>query len=61
MLRIGLKDPRGSGTNLTIFDCLTTEFLYEPSEAFCYEEDGKVWEFVEEWDFLRPGSGPDWL
>ena len=61
MLRIGLRDPRGSGANLTVFGCLTTEFLYELSEAFCYEEDGKVWESVEEWESLRPGSGPDWL
>ena len=61
MLRIVLRDPRGSGTNLTIFDCLTGVFLYEPSKAFCYEEDGKVWELLEEWESLRPGGGPNWL
>lgn len=60
LFRISFRDPRGSGINVGLIDCIFNEYLVEPSDIFCYEEDGSEWDFWEEKDSLIPGRNFDW-
>ena len=43
MMRVSYRPTEGSGINLDVADCLNERYLYEPSEIFSYEDDGKEW------------------
>jgi len=51
--RIGCRGPGISAINLCVIDCLSKEVLCNPSEIFCYEEDGRSWGWNEENQYLR--------
>ena len=55
VLRISFRDPGHSGINLVVADCVERKFLYDPSEVFLYEDDGRNWGAWEEND-LWPGA-----
>ena len=56
MLRISFREPGYSGINLMVADCVERKFMYDPSEVFSYEDDGKNWGAWEENDLLPRGS-----
>jgi len=51
--RIGYRDPKFSGINLRVVDCLSKEVLYNPFSGFCHREDGRSWCWNEERQSLR--------
>ena len=55
VLRIAFRDPALSGINLMVADCVKGRFMYDPSETFSYEDDGREWGAWEEND-LSPGG-----
>lgn len=55
MLRISFRNPTNSGINLMVADCVEGRFMYDPTEFFSYEDDGKEWGAWEEND-LHPGG-----
>lgn len=60
-LKIGFRDPRGSGINVNTIDAIANTVLSDPSELFCCEEVGRYWDFSEEFQSLQPIGGFDWL
>ena len=57
-LNISFRDPRPRGICLTMWDCISRQYLMEPSEVFCYEDDGRLWDPWEESPTLQAVSGP---
>ena len=47
-LRISFRQPKHEGINLMIADCVERRFMYDPSEVFSYEDDGREWDAWEE-------------
>ena len=60
MFRISFRDPRGSGINVGLIDCISNQLLFDPSEIFCYEDEGSEWDYWEESDSLITGNNFDW-
>ena len=58
MLRISYRPQEGSGINLELADCVIRRVLYEPSENFTYEDDGRAWEGGEDVDRELWDGGP---
>ena len=56
VLRMSFREPRGSGINLMVADCVERRFMYDPSEVFSYEDDGREWGAWEENDLFPGGS-----
>ena len=56
MLRVSYRDPRSSGINLMLADCVRRVYMYEPSEIFSYEDEGKEWDAWEHNETLRDGG-----
>lgn len=48
LMRITYRTTRGSACNLYVYDCVRETTLYEPSEIFSYEDDGRAWEAWED-------------
>ncbi|MCJ1455255.1 hypothetical protein MMC28_005609 [Mycoblastus sanguinarius] len=56
MLRVSYRDPRYSGINLALADCVRRMYMYEPSDYFCYEDEGKEWDAWEHKESLHDGG-----
>lgn len=56
MLRVSYRDPRYSGINLGLADCVRRVYMYEPSEIFSYEDEGKEWDAWEHGESLLDGG-----
>ena len=56
MLRVSYRDPRYSGINLVLADCVRKVYMYEGSEIFSYEDEGKEWDAWEHSETLRDGG-----
>ena len=56
LLRISFREPGYSGINLMVADCVERKFMYDPSEVFSYEDDGRDWGAWEENDPFPGGT-----
>ena len=56
VLRISFRENEHSGINLVVADCVKRRFMYDPSEIFCYEDDGRNWDAWEEKENLFNGG-----
>ena len=55
VLRLTFREPH-SGVNLMVADCVKRRFMYDPSEVFSYEDDGREWDAWEEKEDLFNGG-----
>ncbi|CAF9911428.1 MAG: hypothetical protein ALECFALPRED_007320 [Alectoria fallacina] len=56
MLRVSYRDPIYSGINLVLADCVRRVYMYEPSEIFSHEDEGKEWDAWEHSETLQDGG-----
>ena len=56
VLRISFREIEHSGINLAVADCVNGRFMYDLSERFSYEDDGREWEAWEENEDLFVGG-----
>ena len=57
MMRITYRATEGSGIDLCVADCVREKRLWEPSEIFSYDDDGRAWDGWEDDDeSLREGT-----
>lgn len=47
MMRVSYRDPGHSGINLMVADCVRRHYMFEGSEIFSYEDDGRGWDAWE--------------
>lgn len=45
-----------SSYNLAVADCVRKQYMFEPTEMSCYEDDGSQWDAWEDSDTLRDGG-----
>ena len=47
MMRVSYRDSGHSGINLMVADCVKRHYMFEGSEIFSYEDDGREWDAWE--------------
>ena len=61
MLRISCRDPVSNVSAPCVINCIGEAIMYPPPGVYWNDEDGRHWDFREEWESLRFDSGLDWL
>ena len=61
LCRVSFRYPGKNDIELTAVDCFSRKHIYDPTDLFFYEDDGREWDSWEEGDLMDEGSNPqDW-